>query len=236
LKKASIFGILKLDFMKKLLFLPLWFISSILFTGVCILGIQKARQLNSTEPLALQHQADAVLEANYTVPEGEVKGLSTVYELDDARPEIVASFLKRHSSPMTPHEEYGKKLVEIADKYEIDYRLLPAIAMQESNLCKRIPENSFNCLGFGVTATSTLRFASYEEAFDKAASGLKRNYIDKGLTTPEKIMTKYTPSSNGSWANSVNQWIAEMEYNDRQLGRELKTDADLKEYVASTEQ
>lgn len=31
------------------------------------------------------------------------------------------------------------KIVAIADKYNIDFRLLPAIAMQESNLCKSDP-------------------------------------------------------------------------------------------------
>ena len=43
-------------------------------------------------------------------------------------------------------------------------------------------------------------------------------------------MTKYTPSSNGSWAESVNQWIAEMEYNDRTKGKTEKSDADLMVY------
>ena len=163
----------------------------------------------------------------------EVKGVSTIKEIEDAREQIVGSFLERHNSPLEPYDYFGQFLVEIADKYGIDYRLLPAIAMQESNLCKKIPEGSFNCLGFGVHSKGTLAFESYEANFERAAKELKKNYIDIGLTTPEKIMTKYTPHSNGSWANSVNQWIAEMEYNSREKGRTEKTDADLEEYVST---
>ncbi|MEO8581726.1 MAG: hypothetical protein ABI425_04055 [Patescibacteria group bacterium] len=216
--------------MKKFIFLPLWFICSLAFAGSCIMGIQKLRHPQAAQ---IVHPAisDAVLDANSPLPQGEVKGLTTVVELADARPEIITRFLKRYDSPLKPFDEYGNKLVEIADKYNLDYRLLPAIAMQESNLCKRIPSNSFNCLGFGVTSTSTLRFESYEQAFDKAASSLKRNYVDKGLDTPEKIMSKYTPSSNGSWANSVNRWIWEMEYDNKEIGRDATQEANLVEYT-----
>ncbi len=153
---------------------------------------------------------------------GQVQGIQTTLEINDARPQLVTNFLSRHESPLQPADKYGKFLVDIADKYQIDFRLLPAIAMQESNLCKSIPDGTHNCLGFGINSRGTLGFDSYEEAFEAAAKTLKKNYIDQGRTTPEEIMKKYTPSSNGSWAVSVNQWMAEMRYDDRQLGRELR--------------
>lgn len=163
--------------------------------------------------------------------QGEVKGVSSIIEVEDARAVIVARFLERHSSPLTPHDYYGKKLVEIADTYNLDFRLLPAIMMQESNLCKKIPEGTHNCLGFGIHSRGTLGFDSYEAGFERAAREIKANYVDIGLTTPEEIMRKYTPSSKGSWANSVNQWMAEMRYDDRELGRSQKTNADVLEFV-----
>lgn len=152
-------------------------------------------------------------------------------ETRDARAQLVANFLERHSSPLQPYDYWGKTLVEIADKHTIDFRLLPAIAMQESNLCKVIPEGSHNCLGLGIHARGTWGFERFEDNFDAAARILKRNYIDQGLVTPEQIMRKYTPSSNGSWAASVNQWMAEMRFDDRSLGRTKKGDADLLEFV-----
>jgi hypothetical protein len=152
----------------------------------------------------------------------KAQGIETSLATDDARPQIVANFLTRYKSPLEPADQYGRLLVQIADKYGIDFRLLPAIAMQESGLCKNIPEGSHNCLGFGIHKRGTLGFESYEAAFERAGREIKQNYIDQGRTTPEQIMAKYTPSSNGSWANSVNQWMAEMRYDDRQLGRDLK--------------
>ncbi|PIY80768.1 MAG: hypothetical protein COY80_01220 [Candidatus Pacebacteria bacterium CG_4_10_14_0_8_um_filter_42_14] len=157
--------------------------------------------------------------------------LSTQMQINDARSQLVANFLERYNSPLKPYDYFGKTLVEIADEYNIDFRLLPAIAMQESNLCKVTPPGSYNCLGLGVHARGTWGFESYEENFRAAARVLKQNYIDQGLVTPEQIMRKYTPSSNGSWAASVNQWMAEMRFDDRSLGKSEKDDAYLLEFV-----
>jgi len=163
--------------------------------------------------------------------QGEVKGVSSIIEVEDSRAVIVARFLERHNSPLTPYPYYGAKLVEIADNYNLDFRLLPAIMMQESNLCKKIPEGTNNCLGFGIHERGTLGFDTYEAGFERAAREIKANYVDIGLTSPEEIMRKYTPSSKGSWASSVNQWMAEMRFDDRELGRTQKTNADVLEFV-----
>ena len=50
----------------------------------------------------------------------------------------------------------------------MDFRLLPAIAMQESNLCKKILPDTFNCLGLGIHARGTWGFPSFEANFEKA--------------------------------------------------------------------
>lgn len=157
-------------------------------------------------------------------------GLQFDARVQDARVEIIAGFLGRYNSPLKPAVEYAQMLVAAADRYGLDYRLLPAIMMQESNLCKASDPELHNCLGFGIHKAGTLGFDSYEAGFDRAARELKERYIDIGLVTPEQIMTKYTPSSNGSWARSVNQWIAEMEYNSRDRGLESEEDMDLTFY------
>ena len=157
--------------------------------------------------------------------------LSATAELNDGRSEIIANFLERYNSPLKPYAHFGQVFVDISDRYSFDFRLLPAIAMQESNLCKTAPEGTFNCLGFGIHKRGTLAFPSYEANFERAGKELKANYINIGLTTPEQIMRKYTPSSNGSWADSVNQWMAEMRYDDKQAGRDNETDANVMEFA-----
>lgn len=130
---------------------------------------------------------------------------------NDARPVIIANYLESYSSPMTPYGELAQLIVQVSDEYGFDFRLLVAIAQQESNLGKKAPADSHNAWGWGVHSQGTLKFSSWEEAIETVALGLKEDYIDKGYDTPEKIMEKYTPLSNGSWAFGVLQFFEEME-------------------------
>jgi len=122
----------------------------------------------------------------------------------DARVEIVREFFAKYKSPLEP---YAQNIVKDSDKYGLDYRLLPAIAMQESNLCRKIVTDSYNCWGFGIYGKKVTRFDSYPEAVDTVSKTLADNYIAGGLITPEEIMGKYTPSNNGDWAYSVNYFM-----------------------------
>ena len=134
----------------------------------------------------------------------EVKGVAIEA---DARPELVKQYLASFNSPLT---KFSNLIVAEADKASIDFRFIPAIARQESGLCKIIPENSYNCWGWGITGSSTLYFKSYEEAIRTVTEGLKDHYIDEGLTTPTQIMNKYTPLSNGSWAKGVSEFMEDL--------------------------
>lgn len=128
--------------------------------------------------------------------------------IKDKRVAILKAFFRRHDSPLYDHAEF---IVKVSDEYGLDYKLIPAISMQESTACKAIPLNSHNCWGWGIYGNKITRFGSYPEAIDTVARGLKTNYIDRGLTTPEAIMRKYNPSSNGSWAFGVNTFIDVLE-------------------------
>jgi len=138
----------------------------------------------------------------------ESSEIQTIIETNDARPANLNAFFRKYNSPLYDYADY---IVKISDQYQFDYRLLPAIAMQESNLCKYIPENSYNCWGWGIYGSTITRFASYEEAIDTVARGIKKEYIDKGLLTASAIMEKYTPPSTGSWANGVNHFLRMLE-------------------------
>lgn len=147
------------------------------------------------------------LSANSVLP--EVLGAFTYsIKTDDAVPEIIKKYLSKYNSPLLPHADF---LVSTARKHGLDPRLLVAIAQQESNLCKKIPENSFNCWGWGIHSRGTLRFSSYPEAIEAVTIGLSKNYLGKGLITPEEIMAIYTPLSEGSWARGVQHFLDEME-------------------------
>lgn len=163
--------------------------------------------------LFLLHQATSVLGTSIllsqrveyrALPEarGEVGGDVNPQE---ARVSVLQDFFGRYSSPLLP---FAAKIVESADKYGIDYRLLPAIAMQESTLCQKIPKESYNCWGFGIYGGKVTRFTSYNEAIETISKALVQDYKSKGLEEPKEIMTRYTPGSNGSWAEAVSYVMA----------------------------
>ena len=128
--------------------------------------------------------------------------------LSDNRVANLKSFFRKYNSPLF---DYADQVVSYSDKYNFDYRLLPAIAMQESNLCKYIPDDTHNCWGWGIYGNTVTKFDSFDEAIETVAKGLKEHYLDKGLITASSIMEKYTPSSNGSWQNGVNTFLRMLE-------------------------
>lgn len=125
----------------------------------------------------------------------------------DARSLIIRNYLKTYQSPLTPYSDY---IVQTADKYSIDWRLITAIAMKESGLCRIIPPGTHNCWGWGIHSKGTLGFDSYEEGIETVTKGLRENYIDIGLTTPEKIMTKYAHPDSTTWAEGVTAYMNQL--------------------------
>ena len=127
---------------------------------------------------------------------------------EDARSKLLKQYLKDNHSPL---ENYSNFLIDTADKYSLDYRLLTAIAQKESNLCKIIPYDTYNCWGWGIHSQGTLGFNSYSEGIETVSKGIKDKYIDQGYDTVDKIMSKYTPLSKGSWAEGVNKFMNDIE-------------------------
>lgn len=125
----------------------------------------------------------------------------------DSRKDTISQFFARYNSPLEP---FAPEIIQAADRYGIDYRLVPSIAMQESNLCLKIIADSYNCWGFGIYGSKVTRFQNYPEAIDTVTKTLAKEYKNKGLTTPSEIMKKYTPSNNGSWAFGVSHFMDQL--------------------------
>src|SRR3990167_7418033 len=128
----------------------------------------------------------------------------------DARAKIIEDFFNGHKAPLS---KYGDTFITVADKYKLDYRLLPAIAMQESNGGKKVINNSYNPFGYGIYGKLVIKFASWDEAIEKVGKALREDYLNQGLKTPSQIMAKYTPPSlakNGAWATGVTIFMEEL--------------------------
>lgn len=128
----------------------------------------------------------------------------------DARSLIIENFFKQYKSPLA---QYADTFIKVSDEQNLDYRLLPAISMQESNGGKRVIKDSFNPFGYGIYGSKVTKFDSWEQAIITVGKGLRQNYLNEGLTTPQLIMTKYTPSAlekGGDWAKGVNIFMEEL--------------------------
>ncbi len=117
------------------------------------------------------------------------------------RVETLESFFDKYNSPL---KGTAPKFVEIADKYNLDYTLLPSISCMESTCGKHLIEGSNNPFGWGVYGDQYIAFESYEEAIEVVGEGLYEGYFSKGFDTPAKIAPIYTPPNSQNWYRGVN--------------------------------
>ena len=128
----------------------------------------------------------------------------------DGRAKIIENFFKAYKAPLS---SYSNTFVIIADKYNLDWRLLPAISMQESNGGTKVISQSFNPFGYGIYGKLITRFNTWEESIERVGKALREDYLNKGLKTPTQIMAKYTPPSlekGGAWAKGVSLFMEEL--------------------------
>lgn len=185
-----------------------WYITTVYtlaFSLILLVIISTPKQVET--PIKVKYQPFQAL------PYGELSKIPQIQYIqsEDGRSLLIEQFYDHYNSPLS---EYASVFVTVADKYKLDYRLLPSISMQESNGAKVLPEGSFNPFGYGIYGDNSLGFRSYEEAIERVGRGIREDYIDQGLKTPYQIMTKYTPSSlakGGPWAIGVELFMDELE-------------------------
>lgn len=86
----------------------------------------------------------------------------------DERANNIDEYFAKNNLPLAG---YGEVFVEVADKYDLDYRLLPAIAMRESTGGKNACPYGNDANVFGWHSCKT-KFETYEQAIDKVGAHL----------------------------------------------------------------
>ncbi len=188
---------------KKPRFRPTVIVFSALVYAVAVLGgMTSARAEDRSRVLAS-------LEA----PEAALETVTVDYKQID-REKVLEAFFEDLGSPLKPNV---KKFIEVADKYGLDYRLLPAISCMESTCGKRIIPGSYNPFGWGIHSNSYISFESFDEAIETVGKGLAEKYASKGYDTPEEIAPIYTPPNHVNWLKGVNFFYSEMETLEGQI-------------------
>lgn len=184
---------------RKVILLAGYFFSSLVVLLILI-GALLSTIFNSSKAYkTLIYESDVQKPRYQALPEN-IKEVTTKTTVQDGRVGALERFFASYDSPLEP---YAQLIVDKADEYGMDYRLVPAIAMKESTLCHKIIKNTHNCWGYGIYGDKVTYFDDYEQAITTVSKGLGERYIGIGLTDPYEIMTKYNPVSTGSWAETV---------------------------------
>lgn len=124
----------------------------------------------------------------------------------------IDQYLQSKGSPMAGQ---GAAFLEAGVEYEIDPRLIVAIAGAESyfgiTTCA-----DFNAWGWGCP-TRPQAFTGWPHAIRTVAKGLRENYLDDGLETVGEIHLRYAPPNatndpnglNFAWSDNVAKFLVE---------------------------
>lgn len=137
----------------------------------------------------------------------------------DEKALILRDYLSQHNSPLKDH---AQDFIDAAQIYEVDWKLVPAIAGVESTFGKAIP-GGYNGWGWGVYGTQVIYFSSWREGIFEVTRGLKENYIDQGLTTPLAMNRVYATSPH--WGGKVAYFMADIEKFSQHQSKEAPSPA-----------
>ena len=118
----------------------------------------------------------------------------------DVRLFQLETFLENYHSPLST---YCRDFIVAADQYEIDWRLVPAIAGVESSFGKHTLPFSFNAYGWNG---GNYYFENWPVSIELMNRKIRENYYDKGLDTPQKIGPVYAPPTV-SWSGRVGYFM-----------------------------
>lgn len=123
----------------------------------------------------------------------EIENSNTNYEID-MRIIYLKEFLDKYNSPLA---DYSEEIVQLADRYNLDWRLIPAISGVESTFGKNLPVGSYNAYGW---ANGRYAFDSWENSIQIVSQTLREKYYDNGAEDINHIAKRYAPpSTTWSW-------------------------------------
>lgn len=134
----------------------------------------------------------------------ETSEIITAKKLDN-KAKILSKYLASYNSPMQYH---AQDFIDASETYGLDWKLLPSIAGVESTFGKQIP-GGFNAWGWGVYGNQAIYFNSWRDGMFTIARGLRKNYLNKGLTDPYAINRIYAASPY--WGRNVSYFMADLE-------------------------
>ena len=173
------------------------------------------------EAVMLKQDRQSVIDQSLAKVEGNgnniVKQEIEIVSLKASSPEIVYDGMtleqlaaKLDRSLSSNLEGYGYSFAKYSIDYGVDPYLAVAITLHETGCtwtCSNLVRSCNNVGGMrGQGCNGWAAFDSLDAGIEAMISNLSRNYIQKGLTTPETISGKYASNSQ-TWAGKINNYI-----------------------------
>ena len=147
---------------------------------------------------------------------GIIKQEIELVSLKASSPEIVYDGMtmeqlaaKLDKSLSSTLEGYGHSFAKYSIEYGVDPYLAVAITLHETGCtwtCSNLVRSCNNVGGMrGQGCNGWAAFESLDAGIEAMIRNLSRNYIQKGLTTPETIGPKYAMSQ--TWAGKINNYM-----------------------------
>lgn len=136
-------------------------------------------------------------------PAAQITGFTAAQQ--DERAHILKAFLHANNSPL---EYEANTFVEEADRNNLDWRLVAAIAGTESTFGKVLPKNSFNAWGWGIPtgADDGVHFKDWKDGIAQVSEGLRENYYGKGAKNVYDVGWIYAANGD-SWGTHVQYFM-----------------------------
>lgn len=114
-----------------------------------------------------------------------------------------ATELRRYlESQNAPIATYAETIILSADQCGGDYRLLTAIAMNESG-GGRIPYKSYNPYGY----LNGIQYSGWDEAITEITCKISNQYLKNGLNTPELLAGPYGAKNQEKWISNIYYYL-----------------------------
>lgn len=120
----------------------------------------------------------------------------------DKRVMALQNIFKKYNADLVPQARY---YVQYADYYNIDWRLLPAIAGLESSFALHYVPGTYNAYGWGG---GYIYFESWEDGIKTISKSLRERYYNRGADTVWKIGPIYAEATH--WSERVNSFMQEI--------------------------
>lgn len=127
----------------------------------------------------------------------------------DMRVIALQNVFKKYNSVLV---DSARDFVFYADKYGIDWRLLPSIAGNESYYATWYVGGSYNAYGWGG---GYIYFEDWSDGINTISQNLQKNYYNRGATTLDTIGPIY--AEDPLWSQKVGRYYDEIEAEYKKL-------------------